>query len=375
MELSRVLAPLVGPRDAVMVTSPEGDCLVAIHADALLIPASILKLITVLAAMENLGGDYRFRTEFFLDEDRNLIIKGYGDPMLISERIATIAVRLARELPSFHRLMVDDTYFAPRPNVPGRSVSGQPYDAPNGALCVNFNTVAFRRNQGRWVSDEPQTPLLEAVIPRIEASGLTSGRITLVADSTEALAYSGGLFRYFFEQAGIVSKDGVGRGRVDPEKDRLIWRYRSEDDLGQIARDLLTFSNNFIANQILLVMGAEIHGPPATVEKGLRVLRKYCRDELGMTAGNIVEGSGISRRNRISARVMMTALERLEPHHTLLRQIRGWQFYKTGHLKGIRTRAGYLTSSRGGHYRFVVMLNTPGKTPHGIMKVLERRLR
>ncbi len=375
-ELQLALKPLVGSKDAVMVTSPEGASLVAIHADRPLVPASILKLITVLAALDRLGQDFRFKTEFYQDNHRNLIIKGYGDPLLISERMATIAATLAGMLPSFHQLIVDDSYFDEGLIIPGRTASEEPYDAPNGALCVNFNTVAFRREKGHWVSDEPQTPLLAAVIPKIEASGLTAGRITLAANSTEALAYTGGLFNYFFDRAGLHSSGVVTRGRVRTGQDKLIWRYQSASDLGQVAKALLEYSNNFMANQILLVMGAEAHGPPATLDKGLGVLRRYCGEQLGMTSGRIVEASGISRKNRLTAHTMMKVLVRLEPYHRLLRQTRGGrQFYKTGHLNGIRTQAGYITSQQGGRYRFVVILNTPGKSTHPIMKIIERKLR
>jgi D-alanyl-D-alanine carboxypeptidase/D-alanyl-D-alanine-endopeptidase (penicillin-binding protein 4) len=53
----------------------------------------------------------------------------------------------------------------------------------------------------------------------------------------------------------------------------------------------------------------------------------------------------------------------------------GREFYKTGTLYGISTRVGYIVAENGGLYRYVVMLNTPGKSTNAIMgklvKVLE----
>ena len=129
-----------------------------------------------------------------------------------------------------------------------------------------------------------------------------------------------------------------------------------------------------MANQILLVMGAEVLGPPASIEKGLQVLRNYFREALKIKSGRIVEASGISRQNRITARAMLTILQHYEPYHELMRR-QGRQFYKTGHLKGIRTRAGFLASTHGGFYRFVIIINTAGKTTDGIMQVIERHLK
>jgi D-alanyl-D-alanine carboxypeptidase/D-alanyl-D-alanine-endopeptidase (penicillin-binding protein 4) len=372
--LSDKLAAITGARDAVAVAAPDGNILAKVHMEAALVPASILKLLTTLAALEKLGPDYRFKTEFYIDPQNDLKIKGYGDPLLVSEELKLMAAHLATRIHTIRNLILDDFYFEQPVHIPGRGTSPEPYDAPNGALCVNFNTVAFNRQNGMWVTDEPQTPLLPSVIPKIAASGLTRGRITLAADSIEALQYTGELFQNFFRQAGIEIKGAIDRGRVDPQTDQLVWGYRSRQSLRGAVGELLEYSNNFMANQILLVMGAEILGPPATVDKGLQVLKAFYREELKIKSGRIVEASGISRENRITARAMLTILQHYEPYHELMRQ-EGRQFYKTGHLNGIRTRAGFLASDHGGLYRFVVIVNTPGKSTDSIMNVIETQLR
>jgi D-alanyl-D-alanine carboxypeptidase/D-alanyl-D-alanine-endopeptidase (penicillin-binding protein 4) len=372
--LTNALKPVVGQDDAVMVVSSDGVSLAAINTEHLLIPASILKVLTALAAIDTLGPEYRFPTDFYSDNRNNLIIKGYGDPLLISERLEEICKTLAGIIQSVEGLLLDNTYFNRPILIPGRGKSAEPYDAPNGALCVNFNTVAFRRQDGQWVSDEPQTPLLPTAIPKIVASGLTSGRITLAADSQEALQYTGELFRYFLEKHGVAVRGGIGKASADPDKHRRVWRYLSETGLREVVAKLLEFSNNFIANQLLLSMGAHVYGPPATVGKGVRALNAYYRNILNIQGGTIVEASGISRQNRVRARDMMTVLERFAPYFKLMRHS-DRQYYKTGHLKGIRSRVGYLSSNRAGPYRFVVMVNTPGKSTHVIMRTIERYLK
>lgn len=365
---------MAGPQDSVLVEGPAGQQLVGIHADRERIPASILKILTSLAAIETLGAEFRFKTEFFIDSENNLKIKGYGDPILVSERLAVICAHLATRVDAVRNIILDDTYFSQPIRIPGRGTSLEPYDAPNGALCVNFNTVAFTRRNGQWISDEPQTPLLPSVIPLIEASGLSSGRITLAAGRDEALDYTGAMFRYFLNQNGTTIRGSIIPGRIAPAHDRMIWQYHSDVDLAQAVSKLLEYSNNFIANQILLIMGAETKGPPASMDKGLAVLKNFYRDTLQLRRGRIVEASGISRQNRISARGMMTILNRFSPYHKLMRK-QNRQYYKTGHLKGVRSRAGYIASQDGKLYRFAVIVNTPGKSTHRIMKVLEKELR
>ena len=85
------LKSLIGPRDSILVADPGGDIIVSKNARKLLVPASILKIFTSLVALNYLGRDFRFQTDFYLDETSNLIIKGYGDPLLVSEVVDEIA--------------------------------------------------------------------------------------------------------------------------------------------------------------------------------------------------------------------------------------------------------------------------------------------
>ena len=89
------VAKLIGKKDAIMVTGPDGQVLICKNDDRPLIPASTLKFFTSLVSLHYLGPEYRFGTEFYLDRDHNLTIKGYGDPLLISEVISDIAHTLS----------------------------------------------------------------------------------------------------------------------------------------------------------------------------------------------------------------------------------------------------------------------------------------
>jgi len=340
------------------------------------VPASTLKLLTSLAAFHYLGADFRFFTDFLLDDHGNLVVKGYGDPLLISEVLAAAAPRLAALLrargAAFNDVVVDDAYFAQPLTIPGVTASRQPYDAPNGALCVNFNTVSFRRDgRGGIVSAEPQTPLVPPAPARIRASGLSGGRIILSHHRNDIAVYAGGMVRAFLERRGISF---AGRVRLQPgaaQRARRVYRLVSPFSLSEVVSRLLAFSNNFIANQLLIRCGIAAFGPPGTLTKGVDAVSAFAREKLGLRRLVLAEGSGISRRNRITAGGMMTVLAHFAPHRLLLRR-RRCDWYKTGTLKGIRTRAGYLLDGRGRAYRYVLMFNTPGKSPDRIMPRLRR---
>ena len=127
--------------DALIVAGPDGQILCKKNESKKCIPASTLKLLTALTAIHHLGAGYRFQTEFYMDDDQNLKVKGYGDPLLISEVLDAIAVILARKTEGFRDVLLDDSYFASHIEVPGCDNTTNPYDAPIGALCANFNTV------------------------------------------------------------------------------------------------------------------------------------------------------------------------------------------------------------------------------------------
>jgi D-alanyl-D-alanine carboxypeptidase/D-alanyl-D-alanine-endopeptidase (penicillin-binding protein 4) len=367
---------LIGAEDSILVVDPQGSVIIAKNDGKKLIPASILKIFTSLVAFHYLGPDYRYKTEFFIDNNSNLKIKGYGDPRLTSEIVREISRLLAALIGKatiINDLIVDDSYFSQPLTIPGISSSSQPYDAPNGALCVNFNTVNFKHTQSGYISAEPQTPLLPFAEKKIIARKEKSGRIVLSQVNNENIIYAGKLFEYFLKQEGVQFSGDVKPGKVNHSHDKLIFRYPSRLSLAEIISGLLEHSNNFTTNQLLISSGIRAYGPPGNLKKGVEAALAYASKELGIDDMAIAEGAGIYRQNKVSALQMMRVLEAFEPNYVLLRQ-KNRDFYKTGTLHGINTRAGFITSQNGGKYRYVVMVNTQGQSTRPIMRQLLKLL-
>ena len=129
--------------DSFLVATPEGKVLFEKNAAKQRVPASTLKVLTALAVLDHFGPLHRFRTGFYMDSAGNLKIKGYGDPLLISEVLHHIAIILARKTGSFQNIILDNTYFSSQIMVPGCDNTTNPYDAPIGALCANFKYSGF----------------------------------------------------------------------------------------------------------------------------------------------------------------------------------------------------------------------------------------
>ena len=362
----------IGDKDSVLIGHSSGKILYSKNAKKLLIPASTLKILTSLAALDRLGPDFRFKTEVYQDSEENLKIKGYGDPLLISEVVEEISTNVANRIKTYNHLILDDTYFKQPLVIPGITSSWQPYDAPNGALCVNFNTVHFKRKRnGQYVSAEPQTPLLPYVLKRIKKSKLKKGRIIFSQERKDITLYAGHLFQYFFNQAGITGKGDIRIGEVKRDSDRLVYTYTSRFTLDKSISKLMEHSNNFMANQILITAGATAFGEPGNLDKAVKLVKAYAKEHLEIDDIQIVEGSGISRDNKVSADMLFKALMVFKPYAHLLKYEDGI-YYKTGTLLGISSRAGYIEHSNGKLYPFVVILNSKGKASARFMKRIRR---
>ncbi|WP_457553941.1 D-alanyl-D-alanine carboxypeptidase, partial [Desulfobacula sp.] len=187
----------------IILANDQGKILYGQNTKKQFVPASILKILTSLAAIHILGQDYRFQTKYFFDENsKDLYIKGFGDPLFISEVIEQMCndIGLRTKTKQIHDIILDQTYFSAQIKVPGKGNSLNPYDAPIGPLCANFNTIMFKwsSRENRFMGGEPQTPLLPIFLADIKKTNLKKGRIILSKQQGDI--YPGLLMNYFFKK-------------------------------------------------------------------------------------------------------------------------------------------------------------------------------
>lgn len=353
----------------------KGGAVVAEHNPSRrLTTASIFKLATAAAALKILGPDFRFETDFYQGEDGELAIKGWGDPALTSEEASFIIDRLAeKELRPVPRLLLDTTAFHLDKEISAGSLN--PYDAGNGPLAVNFNTInVVVGGDQRVRSGEPQTPTLPLMASLGRSLPVGAQRIAIPAREGMASRYAGELFLYLgAKQAPALfrpEKIAVTNGGVAAAQTPL-YRHRSRTTLSANLAELLRYSNNFIANQIFLTLGAKRYGYPATWAKGKAALENYLYGDLGIPQAELVleEGSGLSRANQATAKAMLTILEAFRPHAELLPSRQG-RLVKSGTLSGVYAYAGYF-NKQGKRDPFVLILNQPRNTRDQLLDLLE----
>ena len=146
------------PREAVALYVQQvgaAEPLLSWNADRAMSPASTMKLVTTLAALEMLGPAYTWRTEAYaLAEPRegalegDLFLKGYGDPRLTLENfwllLRDLRSRGVRDIRG--DLVLDRSFFALDPADPGRfdGEATRPYNVLPDALLLNFKSVRLQ---------------------------------------------------------------------------------------------------------------------------------------------------------------------------------------------------------------------------------------
>jgi D-alanyl-D-alanine carboxypeptidase/D-alanyl-D-alanine-endopeptidase (penicillin-binding protein 4) len=190
-ELSRILRtqPLATSRISIQVLDAEtGESLYARQPDAMLKPASNVKLLTAAAALSLLRPEYKFRTRFYAAAPPDaagvvrgdLYIKGGGSPELFGEVWWMMARRLralgVKRIEG--NLIGDDSFFdnvRRGPRWPSSKVDN-PYNAPVSALSCFFSAVEVTVRPG-----EPGKPPIVFLEPfdtffKVSNRALTSGR-------------------------------------------------------------------------------------------------------------------------------------------------------------------------------------------------------
>ncbi|MFT4096321.1 MAG: D-alanyl-D-alanine carboxypeptidase [Rhodoblastus sp.] len=347
----------MAPQALVFVVDAQGNELVAQNADKPFVPASVAKLATAWMALETLGADYRFQTRFYLDDKRTLYVRGGGDPLLVSEELAPLAAELVAAIGKapLAGMVLDASYYPADLRIPGIEDTTESYNALNSALAVNFNTISAVRRGASIVSGEKQTPITPLAIDQFRKRGANGrGRISLAQDPSLSLQYAGELLAAFIEKAGGHVNGGITSGST-PAGLAPVYVHRQSRPLSEILHALLIGSNNYIANQVFLEIGAHRLGAPVSLEKSLKVANDMlAAQDLGQ-AIHLEEGSGISRGNHFTARGLAKILALLAPHADLLKRGKG-AAYKTGTLDGVRTLAGYAETAHNGRVRFVISL-------------------
>ncbi len=391
------------------------------NADAALNPASTMKLVTSFAALDLLGPTYTWNTTLWAGGalaggvlDGDLVIKGGGDPTLTLERMWLLQRELrARGVQHIRGgLLLDTSYFSVPEHDPA-AFDGEPfapYNAAPGALVANFNALALRvKPQDDAVLIVPDLVLpgmalvsrvaladtaecngwQDALVPAFPDEARRTLEITgryprecgermLMLNLFEPAATFDFIFRSLWDESGGTLA-GATRGGTAPDGVPLL-AFESEPLSHALAR-LNKYSNNLMARNLFLTLGAEAFGVPGTPDKGARAVRESLARHGVSTRKLVLEnGAGLSRIERISAQALTALLHAAQrtpwaaefvaslplaaQDGTLKRRfpgsmVAGRAHLKTGTLRDVSALAGYVHTLRGDSVSVVMLVNHP----------------
>ncbi|MDH5215874.1 MAG: D-alanyl-D-alanine carboxypeptidase/D-alanyl-D-alanine-endopeptidase [Gammaproteobacteria bacterium] len=383
-------------------------------------PASVAKLLTTLVALDTLGPAYRWRTEVYaqgeVTNDKlqgDLLLKGYGDPFLVTERMWQMLRRIRqsgiRDIEG--DLLLDDSYFSV-PETDPAAFDREPlraYNVAPNALLTNFKVVRYHfepdpLTKAVSIRLDPQLENLQVInrlsqvngrcygyqrgititpnekFDRFVLSGeFPNGCRSYAMDRTvlEHNAYTYGLFKAIWQETG-GNISGSWKNQVVAEDAEPMLSFESEP-LADVITMVNKHSNNVMARQLLYTLSAEKLGAPGTEEGGREVIRKWLDERDLASAGLMLDnGAGLSREARISARQMAAILKYAYaspymPEYlsslslsgldgTLSRRFRnspltGKAHVKTGSLDHVSAIAGYVQGSSGERFVVVALQN------------------
>ena len=423
--LSLVMIPLNGPGVPTVF-----------NADVSMNPASTMKLVTTYAALEMLGPTHQWKTEFYTDGtlnngtlQGNLYLKGGGDPKLNMEKLWLLMRDLrANGVQQVTGDLILDRSFFEQPQLPAFNDDGndknKPFLVKPDALMVNLKALRFiARNDAGKVLISVEPPIASIRVdnqvkalnskqctgdvrynPVQQADGTVlvtvSGQLADGCNSQTYLSlldhatYTAGAVRAIWKELGGTIQ-GQDRQASVPKNAKLLARAYSPD-LAEIIRDINKYSNNTMAQQLFLSLGAQFRNDADgdDAKAAQRVIRQWLAKK-GITAPHLImeNGSGLSRAERVSAREMAQMLQAAwnSPYAaefissmpiagkdgTMRKRLKttamnGQAHIKTGTLNTVRAISGFSRDINGNTWAVVAILNDP--RPWGASSILDQVL-
>jgi len=359
-QLKKVVSPLDASLNLGMevVALKTGKIIYSHNANRYFVPASSEKLLTALAALAELGQEFRFKTEILEDSQNNLHIHFGGDPVLTQGDLFNIFKELKIKFPNkvFNNIQVDLNDRKLESIMPGWMVGDTLacYGAPVNRAILNRN-CSFDKDQ---VLVAVQAPKLRAFIQKNLRAAIRFNRIS------------------FKGKLAILSAD-----KQLPVLEKNLLLSHQSPALYVLLYEGLKDSDNLIMEAIFMhLVEPYVDENTHWRERGepiKKILAQYYGVDLAKAM--IIDGSGLTRYNLITAHqfteILASAYQKKQLRPELLSLLpiagvdgslaarmqsgkaKGNIRAKTGSMTGIISLVGFLETSRGEPLAFSILMN------------------
>mgnify|MGYP001809675359 CR=1 FL=1 len=371
-----------------------------LNSTAPMTPASIQKIITLLPSFDTLGKDYEFKTQLYKNANNDLYIKLGADPYFTTRDLKDLIRSLnAYKIYTTKAFYVDDSILDS--NEWGE---GWQWDDDLNASIPKFSSYNMDRNLITvsicpTVTGAPAEISTNVFYPTAFINNVVSGAKTDVklerknyispdvinADGTVSQEYNVEIpvnypRRYFILRLeDILRKQKVSYygdfNRLKlPKNTYMIAEVKHP--LALAMENILKKSDNMVAETVFKLAGGKYTNETGSASASVEMLNDYYK-KLGVNTDNIriVDGSGVSKNNLITADFMTEVLQKAAREKNFedfkthmatpgegtltdrMLYFKGKINAKTGTLSNISSIAGYLTTKSGKTYAFCIIIN------------------
>lgn len=401
---------------AVFAQNVQTKQVVAEHrADALMNPASTMKLVTAWHSLNVLGAQHRVHTYWHSRAPiengvlkGDLVWRGSGDPLLNQEDVLGMMKQLqAQGIRHIQgKLVLDESLWQNIPTALNFNDDGEAAFTVNPhPHMLNYHVVWLQYSPNEAARWQVHPPLAHVTVNddlvrrvgngacgmlkrRLKSDWSADNVIVLRGNVTAACAqnqlYSKGVVGAEYAHKAFLglwqSLGGTGAQTFSVSQSpipagRVLSRHASLP-VSEMVNRMNKYSNNVIARSLVLLAHPQNQGDGA---QALSVLRQRLTQAPWDTKAWVVEnGSGLSRIERVSARSMSDMLKHIDQSamqavfrqslpiagidgtlRNRLQSMRGQLFLKTGTLNGVKALAGYGVNKRGQTIALSIFINGP----------------
>lgn len=395
----------------------SGKVIFETNQDKLLHPASTLKLFTTVAAVNTLGQDYNFKTQFYVDSKKNLYIKLGADPILTSADLKQMVKSLKSQgLKTLNNIYIDDSIVDNveygtgwmwdddvNPSMPKFSA----YNLDDNILkiCVS------KSEDGQSVIAKPTVMFPLAIVNTVKAGSVSNITISRYNwQSPDVVELNGtvstpvivdlplnNMRRYFtYRLAEYLNTYRIKYGNENytsalvPKDAKMV--VEVAHSINSVLPLALKNSDNKAAESLFKVASSKAICATGNNEAAVKMFKSfYDNNKIDTNAIIVADGSGISRNNLVSVDWMSSALNKLyvsdsfayikgnmaQPGDGTLQNrfydLRGNVWLKTGTLSNISGLTGYVLSKDNKVYS-VAILTQNFIVPQSEVKALENNI-
>lgn len=380
-------------------------------------PASTLKVITTSASLDTLGTDYIFTTKLYKSTNNDLYLKLGADPFLKSKDLKQLISTARDKNITPKTFYIDDTIFDNvewgegwqwdddlNPYMPKFSA----YNIDGNVISVEITPIKIGSAPGIIVKPFYPITIMNLMTVSKDVNSIyfehnsnispniinANGSITKQKTVNLPVASPQLYFKLRLQETIRNRKmdyyNPLEKGILPEKNVYLVDEINNSID--NAIKEILKNSSNFIAETVFKLAGAKYAGTTGTAQNSYEMLNAYF-EKLGLNTDDIkiVDGSGVSKNNLMTADFMTSFLVKLynsENFETIENYLptpgegtlKNRMLYfkdnmraKTGTLSDTSAITGFITTRRGKVYVFDIMIQD-AKTSETDKKNIEEQI-